>query len=279
LPSIELRLPYEKEWEAACIVPFKTTIQDDRKIINFPWDKYTRSFLSEVPLTDSKGNYRANFGSMTDISGFSFKNYTDRADFVNKYPKRVLKNPKKLDKFHKKQIIKAKIMQQNKYGALQIYTNEVKVFGAYNGLYDMAGNVEEWTMDSPNFSKLNNIIFNWIESSINNTETFSMVIKSIDNNDYLTFYEILNDLNFKMNERVYDKFYVEEKKIRVNKLFNKWWKEAQIIKQGNRKIAKGGSWASGISHLLIASARAYEANKTYSFVGFRLAFSIDKEAK
>jgi hypothetical protein len=106
-----------------------------------------------------------------------------------------------------------------------------------------------------------------------------MVLKSIDNNDYLTFYKILNDLNFMMNEGIRDKFYVEEEKIRVNKLFNRWWKEAQIIKQGNRKIAKGGSWASGISHLLIASARAYDLNKAHSFLGFRVAFSIDKEAK
>jgi formylglycine-generating enzyme required for sulfatase activity len=356
LPSIELRLPYEKEWEAACIVPIKTTIQDDRKIINFPWDKYTRSFLSEVPLTDSRGNYRANFGSMTDISGFSFKDYTDRTDFVNNYPKRVLKNPKKLDKFHKKQIIKAKIMQQKKHGPKQsLFTSEVKTFDAYNGLYDMAGNVEEWTMDSPDYTNLHNEIKFYcfwdeyipnsqdsiikapldtnsvknevelyeryenttdyvknaiaiLKMDVTKDELYAKIIKSIEDNDFELFSKIITailvpkkiqeDRSFRGyfdsdSEAFQSRQATEKAKAETNRLIYKWWKEAQTVKPGGnkqnlyksegvlitRKIAKGGSWASGLSHLLIASARAYEANRGYSFLGFRVAFSIDKKVK
>ncbi len=260
-PSIELRLPYEHEWEIACFSPIKDTNLLQKENL-FPWDD---SYYTTI--TDKKGSYRGNFGLIVDHSGMEIKNYGEQ------------------------------LMVKQKYDGLNyLYTSEVKSFGEYNGIYDMAGNVEEWTMDSPNFSKLNNIIFYWIESTlqgiyfkdteeyfqkkdITNTEICSLVLKSIDDNDYLTFYKILNDLNFMNNESNQNKFYIEEEKIRVNKLFNRWWKEAQIIKQGNRKIAKGGSWASGISHLLIASARAYYKDRAYSFVGFRVAFSIDKKVK
>jgi hypothetical protein len=252
---------------------------------------------------------------MTDISGFSFKNYTDRADFVNKYPKRVLKNPKKYRKYVKKQI-KKQLMQQNKYGALQIYTNEVKVFGAYNGLYDMAGNVEEWTMDTPDYSDLHRLIkpycfgdsseflskkidnfknaLNILKMDLSSEQLYTKILKSIDENDFELFSKIITALvlqekidkyNFPsrmtdVNEQELVKQEATEKaKAETNKFIYRWWKEAQIVRLGNRKIAKGGSWASGISHLLIASARAYNPDRGYSFIGFRLAFSIDKEAK
>ena len=248
--EIKIQLPTEMQWEFAA-----TVVNNESVKAYFPWDiKYNAKFI------DEKCRFKANFGPIIDDSGIEIKGYADDG---------------------------------------MLYTSKIRSFPAHNGLYHLAGNVDEWTMDKATVTNAKNFqiylldstfskkICDRIGSKLNGvpcgelitdnfnssaTDYFNSIVEKNDETAFAAFFKIVLEEILKEEN---DTDGLKQIDNEVKKLL----RDMKIVNSGDKRIAKGGSCYSSLVYLAISSRRVYSKDKGYSFVGFRLAFSIDKEAK
>lgn len=281
--SHSLRLPNELEWEYAALYETETQKKDKRLNTHvFPWfgDK----------LTDEKGFYLANFGSIYDQNGFMVKSYFE---VVN----------------HRKGKIK-KYIEQPYYQ----FTSPVNSFPPNSiGLYDMAGNVAEWTNSRP-FGQLSYLeafppdgdygLFDYrfmpSSSHPDSIEMYDLIngghivvkkessqyYKIIREGDSLlqllrvqhtdSYAEAFQKILLKQSENVKENYNVnEEMSARLNQLTLDAMHNAQVLHQTKPgRIVKGGSWNRGSAFLQSAVQQVYKEVKGYSTVGFRVLMPV-----
>lgn len=119
-----------------------------------------------------------------------------------------------------------------------------------HGIYDMSGNVSEWTADQ---AQIKTSFFANYES-----KTLS------------TLSEIENEIAFMKNN-------FDIKKAQVKSLIKKMEHDKKILTEKNVKICKGGSWASGLIYTQPGTRQGINKNKASVKIGFRVAISDVKE--
>ncbi len=216
----------------------KKPVLNSHKAYTYPWP-----FISEK-LTDKNGKYLANSGSITDEYGITHKGYADD-------------------------------------GAL--YTSAC---GSYppspQGLYDLAGNVAEW-VDHGFDKKL--VIEN--EFSTSRYRYYSdnytpLILDSI----------VLRLFNFYRTQSAQEKWISLGKPMMIPKPYdmitgpdaelykilltaNNVLSNYQILNQLDEpRMVVGGSWLESPSMMRFGEKRAYAADATHSFIGFRVAASV-----
>jgi len=258
LKPVSVRLPYEYEWEfAACKLEEDSDLNS--RYSDYPWE-------GGFEVVDNKGNYKANFGTIEDYSGIQIKSFNEvSGKGLKTYPRKILKS---------------------KYNINEgLYTCKVKSFPPFNKVYDMAGNVAEWTMDIPTitnycqfmdslkdeeFAKKINAKLNLSIDPKNLYNYFETEIIHADSIQFSGFMKAVYSEKFKDDflNIEYDNTFVEYIMEKIIHL----WRELKIIKNSDTKrITKGGSWASGLAHILRSSRAAYSSNMGRSYLGFRIA--------
>ena len=69
------------------------------------------------------------------------------------------------------------------------------------------------------------------------------------------------------------------KKYTLNQILDELTKEFRMLCADDKRLAKGGSWNSDLANVATGSRRAYNQNRGYSFVGFRIACSSVQKIK
>ncbi len=207
--QLTIELPNNNQWEYAA------TVQNRKK----------KEKMSEIDsklvhmglnLLDKNGNHMANFGPIYDQNHVMIKNFSELIEAERN-------------------------ANQNKNQMLLFeFTSPIKAFPASeSGLYDMIGNVAEWTSDISHFKY-------FINDSIKN--------------EYF-----LNEGDTSWKDKANSHFgLIRKHNFRVFK------------KNYPARIVKGGSWASGPVYLNIFNAELYPENRGYPNVGFRI-FMVVKE--
>jgi len=224
----EIILPTEAQWEYASlsIIEQNTTEAGEINQNIYPWN--------QSGLQDSRGNYLANFGPITDQNGFKIKSFSEN--------KTELKN------------------KESDY----LFTTPIKSFPANNfKLYDMGGNVAEWVFDYASSIYSNDYEILGMDSLIVNV-----------NDDLQTAFDKIATRNSSLNSAgpdITNKFYVERLMLQAKKEMHDA-KVLDAIKNG--RIVKGGSWISRPRNLQCSGREVFSQNKQSAFIGFRIAMKI-----
>jgi sulfatase modifying factor 1 len=267
-PPIQLRLPIEAEWEYAALALTEDDLQEkegrqapDPKI--YPWGS---------GLTDENGKYLANFGPITDESGVWIKPYIEGE----------LEKPR----------FKDRVLRQTELG---LFTSEVKSFPSYAGLYDMAGNVTEWVMNSPYIQRSTTTgatveSFHYTgdrpparEPSARERMDSSEIEypQHKDNLGYIfSEADSIEVMRYLFDQSRDDDGFggsVEDYFMAYFPLTPKKWRDFNVIfRSGTKKrVGKGGSWAESHINIIPGAHACYTQKYGYSFVGFRVAASFD----
>ncbi len=133
-----------------------------------------------------------------------------------------------------------------------LYTCEVASYPPNDyGIYNMAGNVSEWTADQ---AQIKTIFFDNYDAKILSTSS-----------------EIENEIAYFQNN-----FDVEE--WTVKNAIEKMEHDKKILTNSNVKICKGGSWANGLVYAQPGSRQGKNKDNASVKVGFRIAISeVDEE--
>ena len=134
-----------------------------------------------------------------------------------------------------------------------LYTCKVASYPANNrGMYDMGGNVSEWTSDKG-----------------------SVRVHDFKN-DKRTVLEIVTDFDNELKN--VKKRYEDDNQDYAAKLYYESLShDIEVFRSGNMKICKGGSWANGIIYAQTGSRQAVNKDKPSEKIGFRIAISINDE--
>ena len=113
------------------------------------------------------------------------------------------------------------------------------------GIYDLAGNVSEWTSDPGSI-------------------TTQIIKGSMESRTLASASEIENEI-----ERLSNNFEPKE----VNWVIEKLAHNKKVLATNDTKICKGGSWANGLIYAQVGSRQAIRKNNASTKIGFRLAIS------
>lgn len=135
-----------------------------------------------------------------------------------------------------------------------LYTAEIASYPPnYLGIYDLAGNVSEWTSDQGYFWSFQNKIST--EKSLIHLNEDALKAEL----EYIKTQLKLDDQELKP--------YAEG--LRHNQ---------EILNPGDTKICKGGSWADGVIYTQVGSRQGVRKDNASTKIGFRLALSsVDQE--
>ena len=213
-------------------------------------------------LFDNKGKYLANFGAIYDHNMLNIKLHSDDGGF---------------------------------------YTTKTKSYTPNNfNIYDMAGNVAEWTSDKPiretqlvnEYQKSSNIydllINNTIEYKFSDSIKLKLLdicnlykIKETDSlqsaiNKIKSIIEFCNKFNMWSGRNKIDP--TDDKDLPLIKMIAELQlHDAKVLAaHPNLRIVKGGSWATGPAYMLVSSREVFPENKCSSRIGFRVVLDIGK---
>ena len=128
-----------------------------------------------------------------------------------------------------------------------LYTCKIASYSPNDrGIYDMSGNVSEWTADSATIST-----------------TF---FQDYDSQTLSTLKEVENEI-------VYIKNNLNVNAFEVAFLLNKLEHDKKVISKGDIKICKGGSWASGLIYTQPGCRQGINKDMASVKIGFRIATS------
>ena len=131
------------------------------------------------------------------------------------------------------------------------YTSKVASFPSnHHGIYDMAGNVSEWTSD-PGFT----LFFK--DSEFKRLSTESEVESEI---------QILIQTPKDDSENIY---VAKGREKNIDKLIH----DKKVLSKGDIKICKGGSWASGLIYTQFGAKQGFNKDFASARIGFRVALS------
>ncbi len=231
------RLASESEWEYAALSQEQE--KKSKEIIYkgniFPWKTYG--------LMDEKKNYLANFGAIQDINGLRVKAY-------------------KVEPTGKKS-------KTDTY----FFTSPVKAFPANDfGLYDMAGNVAEWVMDSYG-TEINENRFSFnvnIDYLVKDTSTNTLKVNAYD--DIETAKKKIYKRLERSNSWIKLDLSNETDNKRLEQMAKTELHNAKVAeKQKPARIVKGGSWATGPAYMQCGSREIFNQKKGCSRIGFRVS--------
>lgn len=164
-------------------------------------------------LQDNKGKYRANFGNIEDVNGLILKNYMDDGATYTALSKSFV-------------------------------TNDL-------GLYNMAGNVAEWTQGEP--------------VKISFTDTLGRKTE-------ITYQDDLNTVIDKLRSKEYLKKF---SKTEMQSWALMYMHDANILHRIlSPKMVKGGSWADGVIYIQPGTKEVQSENYTSCRIGFRIAMDV-----
>ncbi|MFC2111377.1 SUMF1/EgtB/PvdO family nonheme iron enzyme, partial [Bacteroidota bacterium] len=230
------RLPTEMEWEYAALSRKQKYKEFIEYNNSFPWKTYK--------LKDTKGNYYANFGSIYEQNGLLIKSFIEYFDI-------------------------------KKSKAFYIYASPVKSFPANDfELYDMAGNVAEWTLDSygssnrrENYRRNSNI--NYLDSY-----TLHDSLKVTADDDIKTAkIKIFQRMQQSNSDNTLGLYTISEQRLeRLAKIEIHNAKVSEANKPA--RIVKGGSWATAAAYMQCGSREIFDQTKGSCRIGFRVAMTI-----
>ncbi|HBS88765.1 MAG: hypothetical protein A2W91_04175 [Bacteroidetes bacterium GWF2_38_335] len=284
------RLPTEAEWEYAALsyIPDNKDPDAIEKRYLFPWGTNN--------LTDEKGIYLANFGSIRDENLFEIKTCMEYV-FDNNVNKKS---------------------KTNSPGAF-FHTAPVKTFPVNKyGMYDMAGNVAEWVMDvyrpddfteTFDYQSYSGKVFAIKDTSkveltysIKDTLGRKLWERSYTNPDNLTYLDGDIDTSTQTNKMAAykicgsdDEHQALKKFYEARRLFNdaermdttetlnkKYWLErmkylihdAQVNEAyPDGRVVKGGSWANGPAYMQCGAREVCSQSGSSCRIGFRIAMT------
>jgi formylglycine-generating enzyme required for sulfatase activity len=144
------------------------------------------------------------------------------------------------------------------------------------GLYDMAGNVSEWTEDKPHSISLkdyfscypfNDTLFAGMNTSITNKDNIHTLLKRISEIQKMKkIYEADIDTVFEYGRKrlVCNTEYLLHDYNVISKVYNP-------------RIVKGGSWADPSTYLMSGMNQVYAEDSSSCKIGFRVAMTLPKE--
>ena len=272
-PDKDLSFP---EFRLPSEMEWEYAANSPKVIENMPWIKDRKIFpWSGIGLVQpGTDKYLANFGCILDVNGYALKQYPE--DGVGAlFPTKVKSYP----------------------------PNEFF-------LYDMAGNVAEWTADAPYNFRENEYrirgynyyikdaavlkVINKNKPVIDSIREASRIIGSDDLPAAMTkiamrwkTYQLLCDKNEKELPRITKKVFPNgDERLKsdawrntavIHEIAALELHDAIVIKNNpSPRIVKGGSWADGPVYMMIASREAYSENKCSSRIGFRVAMTMVK---
>lgn len=179
-------------------------------------DKYAiverRFFPWRINSYRECNSFLANFGPIRDVSGFWVKQYPEDGAF---------------------------------------YTSQVGDYMPNDiGLYDMAGNVAEWTSDKGNM---------YVPSSFESQESENGSVIS----DLIEIETAIKELRKNTNFDSLDP--------NVKKYFDSIVRDQGVLARGDTRIVKGGSWADGIVYMQLGTKQAIDKDHASCTIGFRIA--------
>lgn len=164
------------------------------------------------------------------------------------------------------------------------YTAPVKSFPANDyGLYDMAGNVSEWTSSTVSYDSLFRYYATFYELSRFQGDTFLYNEFNQPYPDWDKIQAVLSDEKYRNAQWInpnrqysdmlltdYIEFAKRQKPMETHNL-------ALLRKFGTCQIVKGGDWHHGPVYLLLSSEQAYHKEEASATLGMRLALDLNPD--
>jgi len=220
--TVEFRLPSEEEWEYAARYRNKPGIEKKHSTTSLISNEYIYPWEYNLPICHI--NSLSNIGPIYDDNSIKLKDYGDDGYIV---------------------------------------TSKVASFPPNSqGLFDMGGNVSEWTND-PGYVYGYEILYK--------SNAIQKAITQIEDGTYM---DLLNKWDHSM--LIYADS-IELKK--YNKRLIENLKQDQDILDTDTKICKGGNWDNDISYCMSSARHIYKTNEASSKLGFRVALTLSNPSK